>query len=97
MESVKHLMTLSRRDTMLTAFERRRFTGVNQQDGQVVIQDAESNFAVAPGSLGDQVELGYRQIFALAMRHFFDIPREPMSNDIATRQRVKANKAVVLG
>ena len=93
-ESLKHLTTVSRRDTVLTAFER-QFTAVNQQDGQVVVQVDESSFTVTPGSYDDQIELGYRHIVASAMRHFVDIPREPVKKDITVRPRLKADQAVL--
>jgi hypothetical protein len=93
-ESMKHLTILSRRDTIFSAFER-QFTGVNQQDGQVVVQVDESNLATTRGSLDDQIEFGYRQILLFVMRHFMDIPYESINHDITVRPRVKANQAVL--
>ena len=93
-ESLRQLTTVSRRDTVLTAFER-QFTAVNQQDGQVVVQVDESSFTVTPGSYDDQIELGYRHIVASAMRHFVEIPREPVKKDITVRPRLKADQAVL--
>ena len=93
-ESLRHLTTVSRRDTVLTAFER-QFTAVNQQDGQVVVQVDESSFTVTPGSHDDQIELGYRHIVASAMRHFVEIPREPVKKGVTVRPRLKADQAVL--
>ena len=67
--SVRHLTTISRRDTILTAFER-QFTTVHQQDGQVVVHVDESSFTSTPGSYNDQIEIGYRHIGASAMKTF---------------------------
>lgn len=90
--SMRHLIDLSRRDTISSSFER-QFTGINQQDDQVQIQIAESEFAAIPGSQGDQIELGYRQIVAFAMRHFLNIPQEPINNNVTARPSVRADKA----
>ena len=94
MDSMRHLITPPRGDTIFTAFER-QFTGVNQQEGQVRIQVDEANFIFAPGSTADQVELGYRQIVAFAMRHFWEIPRTPEGKDVLRKPRAKADKAVL--
>ena len=93
-DSMRHLITPPRGDTIFTAFEK-QFTGVNQQEGQVRIQVDEANFIFAPGSTADQVELGYRQIVAFAMRHFWEIPRTPEGNDVLRKPRAKADKAVL--
>ena len=45
-DSMRHLITPLRGDTIFTAFER-QFTGVNQQEGQVRIQVDEANFIFA--------------------------------------------------
>ncbi|KIV81283.1 hypothetical protein PV11_03480 [Exophiala sideris] len=76
--SVRHLMTMSRRDTISSVFES-RFSATNQHNDRVVIQ----------------IDLGFRQIIAFAMRHFVEIPREPISDDVTVRPRVKANRATL--
>ena len=93
-ESMKHLTLLSRGDTIFTALDR-HFTGLNQQDGQVVIQVSETDFTAVPGSLNDQVDLGYRQLFAFAMRHFYEIPQEKVDEDGLVMPRAKADRAVL--
>nr|KAK5449229.1 hypothetical protein LTR18_002318 [Exophiala xenobiotica] len=92
--SVKHLITVSRRDTVFSAFER-QFTGVNQQEDQIVIQEDELNFTTIPGSFREQTESGYRQIIAFAMRNFLEIPQESVNRDVTVRPRVRANHAVL--
>ena len=47
MDSMRHLITPPRGDTIFTAFET-KFTGVNQQEGQVRIQVDEANFIFVP-------------------------------------------------
>lgn len=93
-ESVKHLVTVSRRDTIFSTFER-RFTPINRQDNRVLIQVGESHFVPITGSSDVHVELGFRQIIVFAMRHFLEIPREPVSRDITVRPRVKADRFVL--
>ena len=93
-DSIRHLVTVSRRDTIFTALER-HFIGINQQEGEVVIQVDESNFTTTSGSTADQVEFGCRQIVAFAMRHFVEIPRAPVGEDILGKPRAKADKAVL--
>ena len=43
----------------------------------------------------DQVELGYRQSFAFAMRHFYEIPQEKIDEDGLVMPRAKADRAVL--
>ena len=71
--SVKHLITVSRRDTLLSAFDR-HFTGIHQPANRLVIQEDEVNFVTISGTSRGQVESGYRQIIAFAMRHFLELP-----------------------
>lgn len=93
-ESMKHLTLLSRGATIFTALER-HFTGLNQQDGLVVIQVSETDFTAVSGSLDDQVKLGHRQLFAFAMRHFCEIPQEKVDEAGLVMPRVKADRAVL--
>ena len=92
--SVRHLITVSSRDTLLSAFDR-HFTGIHQPADGLVIQQDEVNFVTIPGTSRGQVESGYRQIIAFAMRHFLDLPPEPVSCDLTVRPRVRAHKAVL--
>lgn len=41
------------------------------------------------------MELGYRQIVAFAMRHFWEIPRTPEGKGVLRKPRAKADKAVL--
>ena len=94
LDSMRHLVNPLRRDTVLTALER-QFTGINQQEGQVVIQVNESNFTTVPGSSADQIEFGCRHIVAFAMRHFVEIPRTPSKEDVLGKARPVADTAVL--
>jgi hypothetical protein len=55
----------------------------------------ESNFAVTSGDSNDQIELGYRQIMAFAMRHLLEIPRRASDDYATVRPRLKASKALL--
>jgi hypothetical protein len=52
------------------------FTGINQEDGRVKIQTREDSFVYRQGSRTDQIDLGSRQIFAFAIRHYPDMPQK---------------------
>ncbi|KAK5400800.1 hypothetical protein LTR06_011260 [Exophiala xenobiotica] len=71
------------------AFER-QFTGINQQEDQIVIQEDELNFTTIPGSSREQTESGCRQIIAFAMRNFLEIPQESVNRDVTVRPRTMA-------
>jgi hypothetical protein len=47
------------------------------------------------GTRGDQVDLGYRQIIAFAMRHFADMPKEPVKEDRVMQPAPMADRAVL--
>jgi hypothetical protein len=47
-----------------------RFSGANQTPGEVVMQDAETVFNMCEGSVTDQFEFGYRQLYLFALREF---------------------------
>ena len=46
------------------------FSGANQTPGAVVTQDTETMFNMCEGSVTDQFEFGYRQLYLFALRHF---------------------------
>lgn len=73
--SVKRLTALSR---TLEVFDRiqDKFTGVNQVEGRVKVQVAERAWIYGSGTVGEQKDLGYRQIYAYAMREYPYMPRE---------------------
>ncbi|KFX95974.1 hypothetical protein V490_03610 [Pseudogymnoascus sp. VKM F-3557] len=64
-------------------------------DGQARIQVAENAFVYGQGTRGDQVDLGYRQIIAYAMRHFADMPKEPVKEDRVMQPAAMADRAVL--
>ncbi|KFY64740.1 hypothetical protein V496_03055 [Pseudogymnoascus sp. VKM F-4515 (FW-2607)] len=64
-------------------------------DGQAKVQVAENAFVYGQGTRGDQVDLGYRQIIAYAMRHFADMPKEPVKQDRVMQPAAMADRAVL--
>ncbi|OAF54638.1 hypothetical protein VC83_08804 [Pseudogymnoascus destructans] len=78
------------------------FSPVDQEDGRVRIMDgqakiqvAENAFVYGQGTRGDQVDLGYRQIIAYAMRHFADMPKEPVKEGHVMQPAAMADRAVL--
>jgi hypothetical protein len=45
--------------------------------GRVVLQETGSSFVTRPGTANDCFELGYRQLWLYAMRHYPDLPVKP--------------------
>ncbi|ELR03478.1 hypothetical protein GMDG_06208 [Pseudogymnoascus destructans 20631-21] len=64
-------------------------------DGQAKIQVAENAFVYGQGMRRDQVDLGYWQITAYAMRHFADMPKEPVKEDRVMQPAAMADRAVL--
>ena len=93
-DCVKRLISLSPGQTLFSAMER-AFTGANQRHGQVVLQVAPAELTCKPGSMADQVDLGYQQIHVHAMRNFLDMPREPQGEDTLAIPTMKANTAAL--
>ena len=91
---VKRLTTLSPGQSLSDAMKR-RFTGVNQEPGQLKVQVTEDKFICRQGTPEDQADLGYRQIFAFAMRYWPDMPREPQKEDPQMKPPTKADSATI--
>ncbi|KFY50504.1 hypothetical protein V495_00220 [Pseudogymnoascus sp. VKM F-4514 (FW-929)] len=78
---LKQLLRPSRPDTVYTAFKR-SFTYSNQVGNQYTLEVAESTFVVKPGQV-DRLDIGYRQLWLYAMRHYREIPKEAKSKLLA--------------
>jgi len=72
-DCVKQLIKLSPRDTVFTALDN-CFSNASQTSDQCIIQEADSTFAVRPGTSGDYFDLYYRQIWLGAMRKYPKVP-----------------------
>jgi len=96
MNCMKRLTSLRPGETVSNAVERTFSSTILGMD-HTVIEVTESTFRSRPASLGDRVELGCRQLYAYAMRHFLDIPREPQTRDCRATSIAKADPAVLRG
>lgn len=54
-------------------------------NGHCLIQTSETNFRHQRGSQTNRAELGYRQLWLYAMRHYPQIPREQSSDDLVAK------------
>jgi Protein of unknown function (DUF3723) len=52
------------------------FSGVDQMEDRIVLQNGDSDFGFVQGNLTDQIEFGYRQLWLYSMRHFTEMIRE---------------------
>ncbi len=67
----------------------------NQRDRQVTLQIPESEFIYKPGTVADQVSLGYQQFHAHAMRNFLAMPKEPQGENLRAIPHKEADKAAL--
>ena len=91
---IKRLTKVSPRETVLMSMKD-KFTGQNQTRDQVKIQITENTYRSRPGTLKEQIDLGYRQLFACAMRHFAQMPKEPVKEDLKKKFVAVADKTVL--
>lgn len=93
---VKRLVHLSPRETILSALEDSLFSGVNQIPGQCMIQQPDCTFVPKPATRADQVDLGIRQIFLIAIRKYLEMPAEPKRKNLLAKIRPKKADTGVL-
>jgi hypothetical protein len=73
-----------------------KFTGVVQVEGQVKVQVTEHSFIYRSGTIADRKDLGYRQIYAYAMRHYPYMPKEAaQGKNIVKGSTTKADNAIL--
>ncbi|KAI9772442.1 MAG: hypothetical protein M1840_000645 [Geoglossum simile] len=83
--------------TKLTVYQAmcRIFLGCNQSDDEYILQGSEKVFQSIPGSLKDQVEFGYRQVWLYSWRHFTELieecPRKEDGQDTPAPQEPDRN------
>lgn len=91
---VKRLTALSPQQSLSRSMKG-RFTGANQRHGRVKVQVTEGKFVYRQGTPEDQVDFGYRQLYAFAMRHWPDMPKEPEIEDPQMKAPTKADEATL--
>jgi hypothetical protein len=79
---------------VLAAIEQ-SYKGTNQKASHVTVQVAEASFISKPGDLTKRIDLGYRQLYASAMRHSLQMPKQPIKDNILAKPTAKANKTVL--
>ena len=62
-------------DTIYTIMEA-NFRQADPSTGRYVLQESASSFSTRPGTENDRFELGYRQLWLYAMRHYTQLPAE---------------------
>lgn len=93
---VKRLATLSKNQPTVRRAMRHTFRP-NRTD-EYPIQTSEASFCQTADRQADQFELGYRQVWLFAMRHYPDMPKEPTTqNIVAKSNRGKADEAILHG
>jgi len=55
---------------------RQTFTAADQEDYRVAVQITDTAFANKLGSMTNYEDLAYQQIYAYAMRHYPNMPKE---------------------
>ena len=97
-DCLKRLVTVLKRGSVCETIQS-KYTGVNQQEGQVKIQVTEQvtedTFIYRPGTDADRVDLGWRQLVAFAMRHYPYMPRDLIRGDAVRKATTRADQAVL--
>ena len=81
-------------DTVSTALFK-AFSDINQRADRAVIQITESRFSSSPASSVDRADLGVRQLYAYAMRHYLQMPRDLKGKELLARHTTNADRTVL--
>ena len=81
-------------DTVSTALFK-AFSDTNQRPDRAIIQVTESSFSSSPASLADRADLGVRQLFAYAMRHYLQMPRDIKGKELLARHTTNVDRPVL--
>ena len=81
-------------DTVSTALFK-AFSDTNQRPDRAVIQVTESSFMSSPASSADRADLGVRQLYAYAMRHYLQMPRDLKGKELLARHTTNADRTVL--
>ncbi len=93
-DCMTRLVRLSPGDTVSTALFK-AFADTNQRPDRAVIQVTESSFSSSPASSADRADLGVRQLYAYAMRHYLQMPRDLKGKDLLARHTTIADRTVL--
>lgn len=93
---MKQLINITPGETVFSAFKE-SFKHGNQMAQECILQESESVLVVQPSRGADRFEIGYRQLWLYAMRHFRQMAKEPKRNKLKAKPRVeRANEAVLV-
>ena len=93
-DCMTRLVRPSPSDTVSTALFK-AFSDNNQRPDRAVIQVTESSFASSPASSADRADLGVRQLYAYAMRHYLQMPRDLKGKELLARHTTDADRTVL--
>ena len=93
-DCVIRLVTPSARDTVSTALLH-AYSDADQDTGRAVLQLTESSFASCPANPAQRANLGVRQLYAYAMRHYLQMPRERRKKDLIARHTTNADPTIL--
>ena len=89
-DCLKWLITLEPRETVFMAMKRIHVDN-NQRIDSAVLQESETVFQTVPASPQYRLALGYRQLYAFAMRYHREIPKKPTGKDLLARPTPTVN------
>ena len=93
-DCMTRLVSPSPGDTVSTALFK-AFSDTNQRPDRAIIQVTESSFSSSPASLADRADLGVRQLFAYAMRHYLQMPRDIKGKELLARHTTNVDRPVL--
>lgn len=97
-DCLKRLVKVSRRDTVRTALEW-KFPYTEEAGDHYVIEVTESNIVDRSGRAVNRVDLGYRQLWLFAIRHYREMPTDikKRSKDLLAKAGIqRADKEILL-
>ena len=93
-DCMTRLVSPSPGDTVSTALFK-AFSDTNQRPDRAIIQVTESSFSSSPASSADQADLGVRQLYAYAMRHYLQMPRDLKGKELLARHTTNVDRTVL--
>ncbi|KAH9208266.1 hypothetical protein DL95DRAFT_395437, partial [Leptodontidium sp. 2 PMI_412] len=94
MDCLKRLLIVPKRESVYETLAR-TYSDKNQREGHVKIQITEDSFLDRAGTPADCVDLGIRQLVALAMRYYPAMPADPVKEGPVRIAPTKADPAVL--
>ena len=93
-DCMTRLVSPSPGDTVSTALFK-AFSDTNQRPDRAIIQVTESSFSSSPASSADRADLGVRQLYAYAMRHYLQMPRDLKGKELLARHTTNVDQTVL--